>query len=119
MKPRKSALAIWLLVVAFILEAGLLMFSKIALPALALIHVGFFSTIAFIAFTWDKLRAARGASRVSEATLLGISVLGGALGGLAAMLFAHHKTKRALFWIVVSGALFVHVTLVGWLFISR
>jgi len=119
MNQRRSAIAIWMLVVAFALELCLLILSKISLPMLALIHVGAFSAIAFVAFAWDKLRATRGASRISEATLFTISILGGALGGLAAMLFAHHKTKRPLFWIVLCGSLFAHVTLVGWLFISR
>jgi uncharacterized membrane protein YsdA (DUF1294 family) len=119
MNHNRSAIAIWLLVVAFAIEVCLVVFANLSLPQIALVHIGFFSVVAFIAFTWDKLRATRGASRVSEATLLAMSVLGGALGALAAMLFAHHKTKRALFWIVVCGALFVQITVVGWLFISR
>jgi uncharacterized membrane protein YsdA (DUF1294 family) len=118
-KPRRTAPGLWLLVVAFVGELGLAFFTKVDVPRLALIHVGAFSVAAFGAFAWDKMRAARGARRVSEATLLTVSVLGGALGGLAAMLAVRHKTTRALFWIVLCGALFLHVVLVGWLFISR
>jgi uncharacterized membrane protein YsdA (DUF1294 family) len=117
--PSRSAAPIWLLVVALLAEVALLMFSRLDLAAVSLVHVGFFSVIAFIVFGWDKWRATRGAHRVSEATLLAMSVLGGALGGLAAMLVTRHKTRRALFWFVVCGSLFVHVTLVGWFFISR
>lgn len=119
MKQHKSPIAIWLLVVALVGEAALLVFAKLGVPILALIHVAAFSAVAFVAFAWDKIQARNGGRRVSEATLLGMSVLGGALGGIGAMLATRHKTTRALFWIVECGSLFIHVTLVGWLFISR
>jgi uncharacterized membrane protein YsdA (DUF1294 family) len=115
----KSATTIWLAVVALIVEVGLLVFTKLGLPMIALAHVAFFSVVAFVAFGWDKWCATRGARRVSEVTLLAIAVLGGALGALGAMLSVRHKTRRPLFWSAVCTALFVHVTLVGWLFVSR
>lgn len=118
-RTRRSAPGIWLLVVAFVGELALAFFAKIAIPMLALLHVGAFSIVTFLAFAWDKLRAVRGARRVSEATLLTVSILGGALGGLAAMLAVRHKTRRPLFWSVLCAALFAHVVVVGWLFISR
>ena len=119
MKPKKSAAAFWLVVLAFLLDVAIVMFSRLDRAQCALVHVGAFSAIALLAFTWDKFRATTGSSRVREATLLALAVICGALGALAAMLFARHKTRRKLFWIVVLGALFAHVTLVGWLFIAR
>jgi uncharacterized membrane protein YsdA (DUF1294 family) len=118
-KRRTGGAAVWLLVLALIGEIGLLIFAKLDYKTIAIIHVGFFSVVTFLAFTWDKWCARRGSYRVSEATLLTISVLGGALGGLGAMLAARHKTRRVLFWTVMCASLFIHVTLVGWLFIKR
>jgi uncharacterized membrane protein YsdA (DUF1294 family) len=120
MKQRRSAAAFWLLVFAFLLDVALVLFSRLDAADTALVHVGAFSALAFVAFTWDKIKAAAGSStRVREATLLAFAILGGALGALIAMLFARHKSRKKLFWFVVLGALFVHVTVVGWLFIKR
>jgi uncharacterized membrane protein YsdA (DUF1294 family) len=119
MKAPRTSVPFWLLVFAFLLDVGLVIFARLDPADTALLHVGVFSAFAGVAFAWDKIRAATGSTRVREATLLAVAVLGGALGALVAMLFARHKTRRALFWIVVVGALFVHVTVVGWLFITR
>jgi uncharacterized membrane protein YsdA (DUF1294 family) len=119
MKPRRSGAGAWLLVLAFGAEVALVFVSKMDLPIVALIHIGAFSVFTFAAFAWDKMKAIRGTDRVREATLLSASVLGGALGGLAAMLVTRHKTRRPLFWFVLCLALFGHITLVGWLFIKR
>ena len=118
--PRRAApIALWLLVIALIVEVGLLVLGRVDLPTMGLAHVAVFSLVAFFAFTWDKWRATRGGNRVREATLIGVSVAGGALGGLAAMLAARHKTRRPAFWFVLCASLFVHIVIVGWLFISR
>ena len=119
MKQRGSATPFWLVVLAFLLDVGLVMFTRLDPADTALVHVGVFSGLAFLAFTWDKIRAVAGSTRVREMTLLALAVLGGALGALLAMLFARHKTRRGLFWTVVIGALFAHVTIVGWLLIAR
>jgi uncharacterized membrane protein YsdA (DUF1294 family) len=119
MRSRAAPVALWLIVFAFVLDIGLLMIGRLDRGTLGLIHVGAFSVAAFLAFTWDKIKARRGSMRVRESTLLALAVLGGALGALAAMLAVRHKTQRPLFWFVVLAALFAHVTLVGWLFISR
>lgn len=119
-QPRKGPAVLWLLVVAFLLDVVLIMFSRLDRADTALVHVGIFSVFAFLAFTWDKIKAVAGAAtRVREATLLALAVLGGALGALLAMLIARHKTRRKLFWVVVLGALFAHIVIVGWLFITR
>jgi uncharacterized membrane protein YsdA (DUF1294 family) len=116
---RRSSAPVWLFVIAFLVEVALLMFGKLDLATVALLHVGVFSALTFVMFGWDKWRATRGENRVRESTLLFISVIGGALGGLAAMLVVRHKTRRPLFWFVLCVALFVHITIVGWLFVSR
>ena len=55
---------------------------------------------------------------MSESNLLLLTVLGGAAGSLAAMALFRHKTQRWYFRVVAVIALFVHVTAVGYLFLS-
>lgn len=77
--------------------------------------------VTFALFVYDKLRAeqGRGRSRVPEVVLLGISLVGGALGGLVAMRLVRHKTRKWYFsWglpamIVLQVALFVYLRLGG------
>ena len=53
------------------------------------------NVITFAVFCLDKKRAIDRGSRFPEATLLGLSLAGGALGGIAGMRVAHHKTSMA------------------------
>jgi uncharacterized membrane protein YsdA (DUF1294 family) len=52
------------------------------------------SAWSFLAFGWDKRRAARSGRRVSERHLLIAGALGGWPGGIAAMLLFRHKTAK-------------------------
>ena len=52
---------------------------------------------AFIAFGADKHAAVSGRWRTRESTLLGLCLIGGAAGGLAAMHLFHHKTRKSVF----------------------
>ncbi len=51
------------------------------------------SLLTFFTYGADKQKAKRGASRIPEKVLLGMSFLGGAVGGSLAMMFFRHKTK--------------------------
>ena len=53
--------------------------------------------IAFAAFGIDKRKAVKHKYRISEATLLGLALIGGAAGALAGMHLFHHKTRKPLF----------------------
>ena len=53
----------------------------------------------FLLMLIDKLKAKRGAWRIPEATLLGIALLGGSIGSIAAMNLFRHKTKHPKFFI--------------------
>lgn len=64
------------------------------------IYLAFESLLAFVLYAADKIKAKRGLWRVSEAALLGISFIGGALGGYLAMLLFRHKTRKAYFHFV-------------------
>lgn len=45
----------------------------------------------------DKYKAKKNLWRVSEATLLGVAIIGGSVGILMGMHFARHKTKHPKF----------------------
>ncbi len=55
------------------------------------------NVITFILFTLDKKRARSRQWRIPESTLLFVSFLGGAVGGLIGMQIFKHKTKKMKF----------------------
>ena len=57
--------------------------------------------LSFLLMGWDKFCAKKNLWRISEKTLLGLSLLGGGIGSLLGMLIFHHKTKKKLFQIIV------------------
>ena len=59
--------------------------------------LGALNLINFLLYGVDKLLAINGARRIPEKTLLGLSIIGGGIGGLLAMLLFRHKT-RAEHW---------------------
>ncbi len=69
---------------------------------LALVNV-----TAFIAFGWDKRCATTGERRIPERTLLGLAVIGGSVGAVAAQQVFRHKTRkepfRTLLWLILAG----------------
>ena len=56
----------------------------------------------FLLFGYDKFQAKRGGWRIPEKVLLGLSLLGGGIGGLAGMLVFRHKTRKNYFWLAVG-----------------
>ena len=54
----------------------------------------------FLLFGYDKFQAKRGGWRIPEKVLLGLSLFGGGLGGLAGMLVFRHKTRKNIFCFV-------------------
>lgn len=61
------------------------------------IYLGAASLVTLVVFGADKLCAIRQRSRIPEAVLLGLSVLGGSLGGLLGMLLFRHKIRSPQF----------------------
>lgn len=53
--------------------------------------------VTWVAYGLDKGRAKAGKWRIPERTLLLLSLAGGSLGALAAMLMFRHKTRKAKF----------------------
>ena len=58
---------------------------------------GAISVVTFILYAVDKRRAIQKRWRIPEATLIGFSMLGGAMGGYLAMHAVRHKTKHGYF----------------------
>ena len=80
------------------------------------------SGVNLVLYAADKARAKRGAFRVPEAVLLGLSVIGGATGGLVGMIVCRHKTRKWYFVLVnvtfalIQTALAVAICLRLWIF---
>lgn len=62
-----------------------------------IVYILLINIITFILFGIDKYAAIKHIRRIREITLLGLSLIGGALGGLIAMYLFHHKTAKLLF----------------------
>ena len=64
-----------------------------------------------VLFVVDKRRAQHGRWRVSEKALLGLSLAGGAVGGLVAMRTVRHKTRKPAFRYGLPAMVVLHVAL--------
>ena len=53
--------------------------------------------VTFLAFAIDKRRAVKRKWRIPEKTLLGLSLIGGSVGGLIAMYCFRHKIRKPAF----------------------
>ena len=67
--------------------------------------------VTFFAFGIDKWKAVRGKWRIRESTLLGLSLIGGAAGGLAGMYLFRHKIRKSRFRIGVPLMLIAQAVL--------
>lgn len=61
------------------------------------IYLGIINLITFIFFGIDKLAAIKNRSRIKIVTLLGLSFIGGSVGGLLGMYLFRHKTQKDYF----------------------
>lgn len=75
----------------------------------ALIVMAVMSFLTLLLYASDKSKAKRRKWRTPEKTLLLFSLLGGATGGLCAMILFRHKTKHWYFWLVNYAALAIHL----------
>ena len=68
------------------------------------------NTITLVVFGFDKVQALRDSRyvrRVSENTLLGLSLLGGIIGGMIAMILFRHKVRKISFIAKFIGVVLV------------
>jgi len=69
--------------------------------------------LAFIVYGIDKWHAAHGRWRIPEATLLGITVIGGSIGALIGMKVWHHKTKHKKFVLGLPAILLIQLIILS------
>jgi uncharacterized membrane protein YsdA (DUF1294 family) len=70
-------------------------------------YLALVNATAFAAFGWDKRCAMTGDRRIPERTLLGLAMIGGSLGAVAAQQMFRHKTRkepfRTVLWLILAG----------------
>lgn len=71
----------------------------------------------FAIFGWDKIAAQSGSSRVSERSLLGLTLIGG-VGAMAASSLFRHKTRKQPFRRYAVGLCLVHVLICAFVLIA-
>ena len=76
------------------------------------------SVLAYCFYAADKKKAKKGEWRIPEATLLGLSFFGGAIGGYLAMQTLRHKTKHWYFHAVNILGLIWQLALLAYLIIT-
>ena len=102
--PKKRNTAAVLFAVLFLAAMGVSILMG-ALSGIFLVGYMALSMITFMAYAFDKSAARRGASRVSEGTLLLFGLAGGWPGAIVAQELLRHKSKKAafrsVFWVTV------------------
>lgn len=77
-----------------------------------LIYLFSVNLITLITFFIDKQKAIQKKWRIRESVLLGLSAIGGSVGGLAAMYTFRHKTQTAIFKFGMPAILVMQIALV-------
>ena len=71
------------------------------------------SVVSFLQFGWDKEQARAGGWRISEGMLIGVALIGGALGAKLAQRAFRHKTRKQPFAKTLNGALVFNIVGAG------
>ena len=77
-----------------------------------LIYLFIINLLGFLIMLIDKQRAIHKEWRISEKTLIGIAICGGAIGMLLGMSSFRHKTKHKKFTIGIPTILLIHICLI-------
>ena len=73
------------------------------------------NVVTFTVYGIDKLKAKQGSWRISEATLLILTVIGGSIGALLGMKVWRHKTMHKKFKYGLPLILITQIILIGYL----
>ena len=92
---------------------------SIEISTAVLIYLATLNVLTFVLYGIDKYKARHDRWRISEATLLGLSVLGGAIGAWLGIRIWHHKTQHAIFRYGVPLILLAQLAVVAFLIYSR
>ena len=80
-----------------------------------LIYLVAMNVVTFFAYGIDKWKAKRSKWRISEATLLGMAVIGGSIGAWLGMRVWHHKTMHKKFQLGIPLIIVAQIALVRWI----
>ena len=80
-----------------------------------LIYLIAINVVTFFAYGIDKWKAKRSKWRISEATLLGMAVIGGSIGAWLGMRVWHHKTMHKKFQLGIPLIIVAQIALVIWI----
>ena len=72
------------------------------------------NVVTFFMYGIDKWKAKRSKWRISEATLLGVAVIGGSIGAWLGMKIWHHKTLHKKFKYGVPAIIIVQLILIAY-----
>ena len=79
-----------------------------------LIYLAAINVVTFFLYGIDKLKAKRSKWRISEATLIWLSVFGGSIGAWLGMKAWHHKTQHKKFKYGIPFILMMQIALVAY-----
>ena len=82
---------------------------------LILIYLVAINVVTFFMYGIDKWKAKRSKWRISEATLLGLAVIGGSIGAWLGMRVWHHKTMHKKFQFGIPLIIVAQVAMIIWL----
>ena len=82
---------------------------------LILIYLVAMNVVTFFMYGIDKWKAKRSKWRISEATLLGLAVIGGSIGAWLGMKVWHHKTMHKKFQFGIPLIIVAQVAMIIWL----
>lgn len=71
--------------------------------------------ITFFMYGLDKFYSKKGMWRISEKTLLVLSIIGGCFGGYLGMKITHHKTKKKIFKFVNISMMIIYLIIIIYL----
>lgn len=80
-----------------------------------MIYLCIINAVSFLLMLTDKVKAKKNRWRIPESVLLGISFIGGSLGGVIGMYLFRHKTKHPKFYISLPLMLILHSILLAYL----
>ena len=85
---------------------------------LILIYLIAINVVTFFMYGIDKWKAKRSKWRISEATLLGMAVIGGSIGAWLGMRVWHHKTMHKKFQFGIPLIIVAQIALMIWYFLT-
>ena len=89
------------------------------LEKLMVIYLVIINAITFFVYGIDKWKAKRSKWRISEATLLGLAVIGGSVGAFLGMKVWHHKTMHKKFLYGIPIIILLQIVMIIWISDSK